>query len=417
MSTSPPAETPEDALKAIANAAVAEAKRTAQGEPDPLVSAAFALGWQMAEIYQPEPSPEQASDGQGHLVGLSGLTPDQWAQVGLLQMQAGINKLGKTITAAGLSVPDAQAFSSQLDGLTDQQREAAVEQFHVKLLSTFTAADYRLGKAYGLGRALADATRNATDFRSQLDAGSVATLTAWTRDLSTAFPPHAGHVVASSLEAWAAWAKRPAGSVNDEAQSRAQLQAQGRLWRSMLSGEKRALDMLEARDYIAAGEQTLQGTATLVRPVIEHHWPLLGAVAGLFVVGVLVAVIADDAGGIVGGLGAILASLGIGWRGLGTSAGKTFAHLETPVWEASLDTTIYRRITPQRVLECVADTTPGTDEPSLVAAMGTGQAQPTPSAGAPTQPLPAADPAITPPPEPIKPAPSEPTPGEPASGE
>jgi hypothetical protein len=270
MSASSPAETPDDALKAIATAALAEAKRTAQGEPDPLVSTAFALGWQMAEIYRPQPSSEQAGEGPGHLVGLSGLTSDEWAQVGLLQMQAGLNKLGRTIAAAGLTVPDAQKFSSQLDGLTDQQRDAAIEKFHVTLLSKFTAADYRLGKAYGLGRALADTTRGATDFRRELDAGNVATLTAWTRDLSTAFPPHTGHVVTRSLEAWSAWAKQPAGSADQEAQNRALLQAQGRLWRSLLSGEKRATDMLEASDYIGAGEETLQGTARLVRPVVEH---------------------------------------------------------------------------------------------------------------------------------------------------
>jgi hypothetical protein len=374
MSTSSPSGNPEDALKRIASAAVAEANRTAQGQADPLVSAAFALGWQMAEIYRPDPASEQLQHGDNELPGLSGLTADQWAQIGLLQMQAGINKLGKTITAAGLTAPDAQAFAKQLDGLSDQQRDEAVEKFHVQLLSTFTAADFRIGKGYGLGRALADTTRNATALRSELDAGGVATLTAWIRDLSTAFPAHAGHVVARSLEAWSAWAAEPASALDKDATDRAQLQAQGRLWRSLLSGEKRATDMLEARDYIDAGEETIQDTAKLARPVIEHHWPLLAAVAGLFAIGVAIAVIADDAGGIVGGLGAILASLGIGWKGLGASVGRTLAHIGTPLWEAALDTTIYKRVTPQRVLVQVAKAAPGTDEPSLVAAMRSGQA-------------------------------------------
>jgi hypothetical protein len=381
MSTSTPAGSPEDALKAIATAAVAEAKRTAQGQPDPLVSVAFALGWQMAEIYRPDSESEQAQDDD-HLAGLARLTADQWAQIGLLQVQAGINKLRKTIAATGLEVPDAQAFAKQLTGLSDQQRDAAVQQFHVQLLSTFTAADYRIGKGYSLGRALADTTRNATDIRAEFDPVRVAALTAWIRDLSTALPAHAGHVVAHSLEAWSAWAKGPAGTADEEAKNRAQLQAQGRLWRSLLSGEKRATDMLETRDYIAAGEETLQDTAKLVRPVINHHWPLLAAVAALFVIGVLVAAIADDAGGIVGGLGAILASIGLGWKGLGTSIGKTLAQIETPLWEAALDTTIYKRITPERVLSTVASATPGPDEPSLVAAI---TAQPGAGAGTPAQ--------------------------------
>jgi hypothetical protein len=109
----------------------------------------------------------------------------------------------------------------------------------------------------------------------------------------------------------------------------------------------------------------------------------------LFVIGILIAVLADDAGGIVGGLGAILASIGIGWKGLGTSAGKTFAHLETPIWEASLDTTIYERITPQSILDRVSDAAPGTDEPSLVAAMvARAAAPPTPSPPTPPTPGP-----------------------------
>jgi hypothetical protein len=387
MSTSSPVSTPQDALKTIATAALEEAKRLEQGQPDPLVSAAFALGWQMAEIYRPDPSSEQTPVGESHLAGLSALTADQWAQIGLLQMQAGINKLGKAISDAGLTVPDAQTFAKQLDGMSDQQRDAAVEQFHVELLSKFTAADYRLGKGYGLGRALADTTRNAADLRDELAVDGVATLTAWIRDLSTAFPPHAGHVVARSLEAWSAWAKQPPGGDAEEAQNRAQLQAQGRLWRSLLSGEKRGTDMLEARDYIAAGEETLQDTAKLVRPVLAHHWPVLAVVVSLFVIGVLVAVLADDAGGIVGGLGAILASVGIGWKGLGTAAGKTLAHIETPLWGASLDKTIYARITPERVLAQLTNGAAGPDEPSLVAAMSA-PTQPAPSSGAATAPGP-----------------------------
>ena len=47
-----------------------------------------------------------------------------------------------------------------------RQRDGAkfsLKAFHVDLLSTLTAADFRLGKAYGLGRALADTTVAAAE--------------------------------------------------------------------------------------------------------------------------------------------------------------------------------------------------------------------------------------------------------------
>ncbi len=42
-----------------------------------------------------------------------------------------------------------------------------------------------------------------------------------------------------------------------EAEILPQLEPQGRLWRSLLSGEKRATDLLGQSDYLAAGERVL----------------------------------------------------------------------------------------------------------------------------------------------------------------
>ncbi|HEX3832466.1 MAG TPA: hypothetical protein VHW04_10890, partial [Solirubrobacteraceae bacterium] len=79
----------------------------------------------------------------------------------------------------------------------------------------------------------------------------------------------------------------------------------------------------------------------------------------------------DDPAGIVSGAGVILTALGIGWKGLGTTVGKTIAKVETPLWEASLDVSIRDRITPQRLLDKVPPHSAGPDEPSLVAAART----------------------------------------------
>jgi hypothetical protein len=70
-------------------------------------------------------------------------------------------------------------------------------------------------------------------------------LAAWIRELATAFPPHAVHAVAESLATWSRWA---GGSPDPDEATRRQLSAQGLLWRSLLSGEKHATDMLEPID-------------------------------------------------------------------------------------------------------------------------------------------------------------------------
>jgi hypothetical protein len=164
------------------------------------------------------------------------------------------------------------------------------------------------------------------------------------------------------------WAEQPAGDAAHESIDVAQLQAQGRLWRSLISGEKRATQMLEISDYVAAGENLVQSTARLAKPVLKHHAPVLIAAVVLFVAGIVVMLTADDPAGIVSGAGVILTALGIGWKGLGTTVGKAIAKVETPLWEAALDISIRDRITPQRLLDSVPPHAAGPDEPSLVAA-------------------------------------------------
>jgi hypothetical protein len=367
VTVGPPADDPGLALKAFADTTLATAKREAHAAPDPRVGTAFALGWQMAEIYRPDPSLPAAPGEDDHLPELSDLTTDEWARIGLYQVQAGITKLRLRIAAAGLSVPDAQLFAQRLQATTGEARDAAVEAFHIELLAALTAADFRLGKGYGLGRALADLTRNAADWRRELSPARVATLAAWLRELSTALPPHAGHVVASSLVQWGRWAEQPPDAPAQERLDVALLQAQGRLWRSLISGEKRATEMLEMPDYVTSAERLLQSTAKLVRPMLTHHAPLLIVAALVFVAGIAVMLIFDDPAGIVSGAGVILTGLGIGCMGAGGAAGKALAKLETPLWEAALDVSIANRITPQRILDHVPATPADPDEPSLVA--------------------------------------------------
>jgi hypothetical protein len=366
VSTNSPS--PLDALSAFATAALADARKAAAGSADPRVSIAFSLGWQMAEIYRPDRRVQFSPANPEDLPGLSRLDAGEWTEIGLDQVQAGITKLQDTIIWAGLEVPDAQAFADYLEPLGEAERATAIRAFHVDLLGTLTAADFRLGKAYGLGRALADTTREPEDYRAELGSGRVATVAAWIRELSSAMPPHAGHVVAKSLEAWSWWTESPESRNFDEGRTRRELRAQGRLWRAMLSGEKRATDVLEPGDYLSAGERMLQSSGALAWRFLRHYRWLALLVILLFVAGVVVMFTVGSAAAIASGAAAIITSLGLGWKGIGVSVGGAAARLEAPLWGSALDDAVYERVTPQRIVDYGRPRKPGPDEPSLVAA-------------------------------------------------
>jgi hypothetical protein len=343
---------PSEVLTAFANTALADAKLAARGDPDWRVSEAFALGWQMSEIFRPD-APELPPTVQGgDLPDLSQLGSSEWDQIGLFQLQAGITKLSEAITVAGLTVPNAQEFAAELAPLGGETRTESLRTFHVNLLSTLTAADFRLGKAYGLGRALADATRFPGNYQAELQGSRVSVLAAWIRDLASAFPPHASRAVARSIEAWGAWAANPSQSAGTtEAAMLPNLQRQGRVWRSLLSGEKRPIDMLQQVDYLTAGEDSLKSAGSLARRFLRHYvWPCVGAL-GLLIAGIVVMVVSGTAAGIVSGAVAIVAGLGFGWKTIGTSLGSAAAHVEAPLWGAALDQVIYERITPSQLIE------------------------------------------------------------------
>ncbi len=346
------AGSPSAALTAFANTALADAKLAARGDPDWRVSEAFALGWQMSEIYRPD-APEQPPPVQaGDLPDLSQLDSTDWDEIGLCQLQAGISKLSEAIIVAGLDVPDAERFSARLRRLAGEERVEALKRFHIDLLATLTAADFRLGKAYGLGLALADATRFPANYHVELQSSRVSVLAAWIRDLASAFPPHASHAVAHSIERWSAWAANPPQSGEaTEAKIIPHLQAQGRVWRSLLSGEKRPVDTLQQIDYLTAGEESLKNAGSLTRRFLRHYlWACLGALA-LLIAGIVVILLAGNPAGIVSGAVAILAGLGFGWKTIGTSLGAAAARVESPLWGAALDDVVYRRITPTQLIE------------------------------------------------------------------
>jgi hypothetical protein len=327
---------PADALRPLADAIIAAAKPSS-GDPD--VSRAFALGWQMAELN----SGRRRGVGgtPGRLPGLSSLDAAERREILMSQIKAGIAQLGKPIKRAGLDPPT----------LPDEPPED-VREIHVTLLSTLTAADYRLGKAYGLGRALADTCNEPSDpetLKAELGHYRLANLLGWLDELASALPPYAAGSVSRSLELWRDYAAQPedpaAQPEEPPDEALLALRRQGELWRALLSGEKRGSDMLVLEDYLEAAERFADETSDLAREVLRRFPVLTVLAVALLVIGVVLLVVVDSAASIVAGAASILAAAGLTWKGLGAAAGKLIARVEQPVWNAELDIAISDAIT------------------------------------------------------------------------
>jgi hypothetical protein len=113
------------------------------------------------------------------------------------------SKLNGLVEQAGLG---AGIDLGQLQGLvTGPDESDPVRYTHLQILGSLIAADFRLGKAYGLGRALADTCQEPKDneeLGKQLDPFRIANLLRWLDDLASVLPDHAADSVSKSLTSW-----------------------------------------------------------------------------------------------------------------------------------------------------------------------------------------------------------------------
>jgi hypothetical protein len=338
-----PAGASADAIAPFEAALVAAAKAAVPDTADPTVSLTFALGWQMAELFRADLR-HRSTRRDGDLPGLGSLSDDQRREISVDQIHAACTQLTPAIQQAGLTVPtDELSVVRTALANWDTAGQAAVEALHLKLLGTLTAADFRLGKAYGLGRALADTCRKPIDLagvKDELERFRIANLLAWLDELSTALPPHAAHSVYTSLEQWRDWAV--ADQLPDDAT--ATIKRQGELWRALLSGEKRGTEMLEIGNYLQAAGKIAGRMSAIASRVMLHFWWLVLIVAGL-IAGSVILFIEGGSSHIVAGAGTLLAALGLSWKGIGGALGKLAGKLEQPLWGAVLDTAIADAIT------------------------------------------------------------------------
>ena len=231
----------------------------------------------MAELYNsPVPAangspPSAPGDPPAHLPGLSHLHAVTIVNLHLDQVDAGLTKL------LGHSL---NQMTAARDALTNDRGtfRARIFDLHTAVLTALTVDDFRLGKAYGLGRALAETALlpvaseqdRPTVFTEKFRLDRLGSIFRWLADLKTALPDHAAYAVSTTLHDWAVWVSNAKPAELDKSIN-PYLRRQGEQWRSLLSGERLAVDLLTSNDYVEAGKGLGPRLGHTIGAYISHY--------------------------------------------------------------------------------------------------------------------------------------------------
>jgi hypothetical protein len=312
---------------------------------------AFAAGWQTAELFH-EPVPRRPASNRAipdHLPGLSHLDAYDSAMLHLNQLEAVfVALLGKQGPTAPALASVKQAFGG--NPIHGDQVRLAIADLHTTALTSLTVADFRLGKAYGLGRALAetvllpvaatDAARPA-QFQLKFGAGRLSNLYRWMADLKTALPAHSSYAVSWSLQQWEGWVARAEDT--DLVGAHSHLRRQGQQWRALLSGERLGEDFLSTIDLIDAAKGLSSRIGRVIGAFVSRYrWTILAV--GFVLLAIVGGVVAGAAAsGNTNVLWAALTALvGVvgGFKGVNATLGKGIRTVEPTLWQSELDAAI-----------------------------------------------------------------------------
>jgi hypothetical protein len=332
---------------------------------DPVASACFSLGWRVEELFSQLAVPEGVPRAYDltRLPGLGELTSYDRQRLGLDQADFVVSQVtAKVGTPVGASLnltadPRAklQATAADGDGAASRREayRAALSDLHVNLLVTLTAANSSYGKAYGLGRALADTTRPdqiAGQMAASFEQHRIGQLCAWLDELTSLLPDHAARAVAQSLTWWqqavAAAGTSQAGPPSVESLTAA-VARQGALWRGVLDGDKLCTDLLTPPEYLRAGERLARHYASLVRQTLRSMPWLLALLLLLLAAAVLVLVLIPGpaVARTATAIAAVAGTLSAIWKLIRTRVAPIAAQLERPLWGTELNTAVAEAIT------------------------------------------------------------------------
>jgi hypothetical protein len=357
---------------------MAMASMTPPSSGDQGVCAAVALGWQVAQLFHSPVGRGTVADPDlgDHLPGRSRFpdaTKSKWLGE---QIQAQVTVMLRPPPPAVMeAMADVLAALDDPDRNPDTTRKA-IFSLHCRLLEALTIADFRAGKGYGLGRAMAETALLPASAASDTDAeqslryvlgnGRLITIRDWLADLKTLLPDHTAYAVSRSLDDWGQWAAKP--PVADEwAAARSAIEVQGRIWRQLLTGEKAAQDILQLSDYHKAAVRVATRVITRFWWCIVGAAVLIGAVvfAGTYLHSIPPSV------ELIGAIAWLAGAFGITLKGTGALLGVGLKGVEGWVWRLELDGSI----------AIAATRLPAGARPSRVSSSSLGALRPEPKPG------------------------------------
>lgn len=322
---------------------------------DRSVSTAFAVGWEVASLYGSASSDgERRAEEGDDLPELDALSDRERTALAVDQIDSSLRKIGGRLEAGAVAEKRIGALREALSATPGDQKAVrqGVEELHVEVLLVLTAADFRLGKAYSLGHALADTCLRAEDRPSLHRAFGrrLVSVKNSLADLASSLPPHASRAVGLSLRTWEAWAADPRldGEPLDWATHGAGVQGalrrQGELWHDLLAAEKRGEDMLDTSHYLrAANALVVVMTSTVWRFLRPLRMPL-AVMATLLGGGIALILLTGSVGRVFGTIAVVAGALGITGAGIRARLGKVAMQLETRLWGAELDLAVAEAI-------------------------------------------------------------------------
>lgn len=368
--------------------------------PQDGVISAFVLGWHVAELFHANipHSTRPRTAARSKLPGIGELDSLSRARLLLAQVEADLTGVWR-LDGSGGQPPDSGLIRSLLEAPSRRPGELqdAVMEFHRQLLVALTAADFRLGKAYGLGRALAESVvlpdaKDPESFRQAFGRYRLVNLFFWLGDLKSAFPPHAAEAVLRSLLAWSSWVEAPTllladhgdrgvtnagaegqapvpqpgfqvghvasassvarkpvrakaravdwGSGRDRESVTRALHRQGQLWRAMLSGERDCLSFLSADDYLWAADRLIGDIRQLTVRFVRRFWLITTALVVLIAAAIATVLVSHATGAVITAIVTVAGAIGITWKSAASGLGRVLQQAQRPLWERELQAAI-----------------------------------------------------------------------------
>ena len=307
---------------------------------DPRVLVAFRLGWHMAELYHAHFAPRAAdelerSKVEGGLAGVGSLDRADRARLLHGQIDVETRLLEQVATVVHVELP-------RLEEGEDQSGIAAA---HKKFLIALTSLDFRLGKAYGLARALAETVllpgeEKPGSYEEKFMHGRIEVLRSWLADLSSAFPAHAAFAVRHGLREWSVWITEGRPSRHQQGDLTRALRDQGRLWRALLSGERNAADLLSPADYTQVARRLVHQLRELTGSFLRDWWWLVLLVLAILAGGTVAFFTLSGPIRSVSAVLTVVTTLGISWKAVGATVGRAFSQAEQSLYRKEVEEAI-----------------------------------------------------------------------------